>query len=255
VSLLFSSSSSADVFLNSIMGSIKKVIVYGGKGALGSTCVKAFKAKNWWVGSVDLVPNEEADVNVLVKPSDSWEEQMTAVLTGVEGALAGEKLDAIFCVAGGWAGGSAKSKDMVKNADLMWKQSVWSSTISAHLASRVLKEGGLLQLTGAKPSLGATPGMMGYGMAKAAVHQLVKSLGAEASGMPPETTSLAILPVTLDTPMNRKFMPDADHTSWTTLEYVAGLFEKWTDGTDRPDTGSLVQLITKDGKTELVNAE
>ena len=49
-------------------------------------------------------------MNVLVKPSDSWEEQMTAVLDGVEGALAGEKLDAIFCVAGGWAGGNAKAK-------------------------------------------------------------------------------------------------------------------------------------------------
>ena len=63
-----------------------------------------------WVGCVDLAPNEEADVNVLVRPTDSWEEQMTAVLDGVEGALAGEKLDAIFCVAGGWAGGSAKAK-------------------------------------------------------------------------------------------------------------------------------------------------
>lgn len=237
------------------MGSVKKVLVYGGKGALGSTCIKAFKAKNWWVGCIDLAPNEEADVNVLVKVTDSWEEQMTAVLDGVEGALAGEKLDAIFCVAGGWAGGSAKDKAMVKNSDLMWKQSVWSSTISAHLASRVLREGGLLQLTGAKPALGPTPGMMGYGMAKAAVHQLVRSLGAEESGLPPQVTALAILPVTLDTPMNRKFMPDADHTSWTTLEFVAGLFGKWTEGDERPKSGSLVQLITKDSKTELINAE
>lgn len=27
--------------------------------------------------------------------------------------------------------------------------------------------------------------------------------------------------VTLDTPMNRKFMPDADFSSWTPLEYIA----------------------------------
>ncbi|XP_043232653.1 dihydropteridine reductase-like isoform X3 [Amphibalanus amphitrite] len=208
-----------------------------------------------WVGSVDLAPNEEADVNVLVRPADSWEEQLAAVLEGVEGALAGEKLDAIFCVAGGWAGGSAKAKAMVKNCDLMWKQSVWSSAISAHLASRVLREGGLLQLTGAQPALGPTPGMMGYGMAKAAVHQLVRSLGAEESGLPPQVTALAILPVTLDTPMNRKFMPDADHTTWTPMEYVAGLFGKWAEGDERPKTGSLVQLITKDSKTELVNAD
>jgi dihydropteridine reductase len=63
--------------------------------------------------------------------------------------LKDEKLDAILCVAGGWAGGNASNKDFIKNADLMWKQSVWSSTISARLASQFLKQNGLLQLTGA----------------------------------------------------------------------------------------------------------
>lgn len=32
------------------------------------------------------------------------------------------------------------SLDLVKIADLMWKQSVWSSTIAAKLASSYLKE-------------------------------------------------------------------------------------------------------------------
>ena len=49
--------------------------------------------------------------------------------------------------------------------------------------------------------------MIGYGMAKAAVHQLVKSLAAEKSGLPAGTLAVALLPITLDTPMNRKFMP------------------------------------------------
>ena len=48
---------------------------------------------------------------------------------------------------------------LVKNSDLMCKQSIWTSVISAGIASRHLKEGGLLQLTGAKPALdGGTPG-------------------------------------------------------------------------------------------------
>jgi len=37
-------------------------------------------------------------------------------------------------------------------------------------------------------------GMMGYGMAKAAVHQLVKSVAADNSGMPKDSTTVAILP-------------------------------------------------------------
>ena len=85
-----------------------------------------------------------------------------------------DKFDAILCVAGGWAGGSAASKgedcclasprclllpfipyslnacvsvsfslsveDVIKNCDLVWKQSVWTSVISSHVASKYLKE-------------------------------------------------------------------------------------------------------------------
>lgn len=40
----------------------------------------------------------------------------------------------------------------------MWKQSVWTSTISSHLATKHLKQGGLLTLTGAQSALSGTPG-------------------------------------------------------------------------------------------------
>jgi len=80
------------------------------------------------------------------------------VIKAVEDLLANEKLDAVICVAGGWAGGNAASGDLIKNSDMMWKQSVWSSVIAASLASKFLKEGGVLSLPGAKPALGPTPG-------------------------------------------------------------------------------------------------
>ena len=135
----------------------------------------------------------------------------------------------------------------------MWKQSVWSSTISAALASKHLVEEGCLVLPGAQPALGGTPGMMGYGMAKAAVHQLTKSLGSEKSGLPEKATALALLPITLDTPMNRKWMPKADTSTWTSLDFVSEILLKWaTSATDRPASGSLVQLVTKEGKTSLI---
>ncbi|KFQ51415.1 Dihydropteridine reductase, partial [Nestor notabilis] len=60
-------------------------------------------------------------------------------------------------------------------------------------------------------------GMIGYGMAKGAVHQLCQSLAGPNS----VSAAVAILPVTLDTPANRKSMPDADFSSWTPLEFIA----------------------------------
>lgn len=40
----------------------------------------------------------------------------------------------------------------------MWKQSVWTSTISSRLAALHLKQGGLLTLAGAKGALSGTGG-------------------------------------------------------------------------------------------------
>lgn len=228
-----------------------RVLVYGGKGALGSSIVSHFKARNWWVASIDMSSNDEAHENVIVKPSDSWVEQETEVISAVQKVLEQGKVDALICVAGGWAGGSAASKDLIKNSDLVWKQSVWTSVLSAKLAAGHLKEGGLLTLTGAKAALEGTPGMIGYGMAKAAVHHLVKSLAAPKSGLPEKAVTVAILPVTLDTPMNRKFMPNADFSSWTSLAYVAELLHKWATGNDCPKSGSLIQLVTENDVTEL----
>lgn len=66
--------------------------------------------------------------------------------------------------------------------------------------------------------------MIGYGMAKASVHHLTKTLAAPGSGLPTNCTAVAILPETLDTPMNRKWMPKADTSSWTSLDFVSRYF-------------------------------
>ena len=50
-------------------------------------------------------------------------------------------------------------------------------------------------------------------------------------------------------------MPKADQTKWTPLEEVADAFYRWTKGQDRPKNGSLLQLFTKEGRTEMVAAE
>ena len=229
----------------------KRVLVYGGRGALGSTAVSQFKSSGWWVCSIDLVPNEHADANVVVGASESWTHQADFVEGKVAEVLRNEKVDAVVCVAGGWAGGNAASKDFVKNTDLMYKQSVWTSVISSQLAAKHMNEGGLLLLTGAKAALSGTPGMIGYGMAKAAVHQLVHSLSQHGSGLPKDTTVVGILPITLDTPANRAAMAGADFSQWTPLDFVARLIMDWAEKKEKPSS-LLLQLTTEHGQTKVV---
>ncbi|XP_064383645.1 dihydropteridine reductase-like [Halichondria panicea] len=229
---------------------VPRVLVYGGKGALGSAVVNMFKTKNWWVCSVDLFECEAADCNVTLTPTDSWTSQAEEVSSKVDGALGDSKVDAIVCVAGGWAGGNAASNEYVKNCDLMWKQSVWTSVLASQIAAKHLNSGGFLLLTGAKAGLEGTPGMIGYGMAKAAVHQLVASLSQPKSGMPENSSVVAILPVTLNTPANRKAMPNADFAQWTPLDELASRLVSWSAGEDRPPPSTnLLQVVTVDGVT------
>lgn len=172
-----------------------------------------------WVGSIDRAANDAADANIIV-PESNWVDQEKAILGELSTVLNGDQLDAVICVAGGWAGGNAK-KDLAHNCESMMQQSVWTSTISASICANHLREGGVLTLTGADPALKATPGMIAYGMAKAAVHHLTKSLAGKNSGLPENSLVVAVLPITLDTPMNRKWMPNADFSTWTPLEFLA----------------------------------
>lgn len=226
-----------------------RIAVYGGKGALGSTLVNHFKSKGWWVCSIDLVENTEADANVVVKGS-TLEEQSAHVNSEME-KVGVEKLDALFCVAGGWAGGDASHENFIKNTDLMMKQSIWTSVISANVAAKHLKEGGILQLTGAEPCLAGTHFMIGYGLSKAAVHQLTASLAQKGGGLPEGAVVQCILPKTLDTPMNRKFMANADFTTWTPMSYIADMFTSWVeDPSTRHPNGALIKILTENSETK-----
>ncbi|RNA21615.1 dihydropteridine reductase [Brachionus plicatilis] len=234
---------------------LKKILVYGGNGALGKQLVDHLKTKNYWVVCVDLKENDEANANIIVDPTLSMIDQEKKIDENLKPFLSNDgKLDAILNVAGGWAGGNSASNQFLSNSDLMWKQSVWSSLISASLAAKYLNENGVLTLPGAAAALdsASTPGMIGYGMAKAAIHQLTKSLADSKGGLPANTLVAAILPVTLDTPMNRKWMSKADFSTWTPLSYIAELFEKWIQNpNDRPLNGSLVKLTTTNNVTQL----
>ncbi|KAJ3278721.1 hypothetical protein HK104_002079 [Borealophlyctis nickersoniae] len=93
--------------------------------------------------------------------------------------------------------------------------------------------------------------MIAYGLAKASVHQLVKSLASEGSGLPAGARANAILPITLDTPANRKFAAaDTDFSTWTPMDVIAEQFLAWASKKQSPTTGTLYKVATEKGKTD-----
>jgi len=232
----------------------QRVLVYGGRGQLGATIVSIFKKNNWHTISIDIVANDDAGFSIILDPTSSFETQANKAEEEVNKHLAGNKLDSILCVAGGWVGGNIANPDIIKQSLSMWQMSVWPSVISAKIASKHLKEGGLVQLTGASAALNPTPGALGYGVAKAAVHHLIKSLAQPDSGLPAKVAVVGLLPIMLDTPQNRKAMPTADTSSWTPMLEVANTLFQWSNNVMRPESGALVIVNTKQGKTDYTPA-
>ncbi|KAI8921011.1 hypothetical protein DFJ77DRAFT_437113 [Powellomyces hirtus] len=252
-------------------------LVYGGAGALGRAVVGRFRKSQWTVTSVDFSPNADATHNVILDQSMASDLEKSGldvesrVLDAWKGSEGSSNLSAVVNVAGGWAGGNFKDDALYKNVTLMMSQSMNTSVISARLAAKHLREyvrvriGGLLAVVGAAAALEGTPGMVGhpatytrsqqvaYGATKAAVHQLIQSAAAPGSGLPSNTRAVAIMPITLDTPMNRKFMPDADHSTWTPLETVAEKLADWASGKEVVTNGALYEIVTEKGNTEWVN--
>ena len=54
--------------------------------------------------------NPEANANIVLQGSSDLVDQESELLTKVQSVLSDQKVDAVICVAGGWAGGSSSSK-------------------------------------------------------------------------------------------------------------------------------------------------
>ncbi|KAF5288287.1 hypothetical protein FQA39_LY04055 [Lamprigera yunnana] len=237
--------------MNPVM-SAQQVLIFV-SNELGVEILKYFKEQNWWALVIDTHDNSEADATVIIPEELDFVDKEQAVIMDVRSRLgANAKLDAIVCISGRCANGNLRV-GLAGTTELMWRHSVHSSVIASCLAAHFLKDGGLLLLTGANSALNGSPKNMAYGMAKAAVHHLVTSLGTKGSGMPKESCCIGIILTTLNTISNRISRPYADITKWTPLKFIAELCYKWSCNKERPATGSLLRLITQNSETSIIS--
>jgi NAD(P)-dependent dehydrogenase (short-subunit alcohol dehydrogenase family) len=124
---------------------------------------------------------------------------------------------------------------------------VWLSLFEANLrtcanmcaaAVAGLSDGGAIVNIGAAAAEHSGAGMGAYAASKAGVARLTESLAAELRG---RIRVNAILPLTLDTPQNRRDMPDVDPASWTNPAAIADIVLFLASDASRAINGALIQ--------------
>jgi NAD(P)-dependent dehydrogenase (short-subunit alcohol dehydrogenase family) len=130
-------------------------------------------------------------------------------------------IEALVHLVGGFRGGSPVAQTTDSDWDLMMQVNLGMAfnAIRAALDPMLKSKRGRIVAIGAKAAVEASPNFAAYAVSKAALVALVKNVAAEVkdSGI----TANVVLPATIDTPANRKAMPNADFSRWVMPQSIA----------------------------------
>lgn len=200
------------------------VLITGAKGGLGTFVTQRFLATGATVvGTSRSISKEDFPENNFVAKAVDFTKG-AAVREAVEEVVARfGRLDVLVHVLGGFAGGTS----VANTDDATWEQMRDLNLTSAFYVLRAAiphlrKSGnGRIIVIGSLTAIEPHAGLGAYVTFKSALATLVQTVALENkdSGL----TANVILPGTMDTPANRKAMPDADFSKWLQPGAVADL--------------------------------
>ena len=207
----------------------KVVLVAGGTGGLGCSVTLAFLEEGAKVIATFRVQAEldavKSSAGANATNLDGMSVDVTdeaAVRQLVEKILAKHgRLDAVVNTVGGYVGGVKFWEMESKVFDQMLALNLRSGyTLSRAAARAMLKQGrGAIVNIAAKAAFDHAAGAAAYAASKAAAVAMLDSLAADLKGTGVRVNS--ILPSIIDTPANRKAMPNADFAKWPKPEDIA----------------------------------
>ena len=132
----------------------------------------------------------------------------------------------------------------VQTWDLLYRINVQTAVCACKAALPHLKDSGAGRIVnvGAYAARKADAGMGPYTASKAAVVKLTEALAEEVGG---KVTVNAVLPSTIDTPVNRADMPDVDPKTWVPAEDVASTMLWLASREASAFSGALIPLVKR----------
>lgn len=213
----------------------RRVLVTGAQGSLGSQVARKFLETGAEVVAVDHRLSPSGRLSGV-----TWVEADLADPEAIKSKIPTD-VDAMVHCAGGFRWSKLENLtnedfEFLLNANL--KSSFF---LVRHLLPGMRNRGfGRLVLVGAQATLHPGVGMSAYAASKAGINMLVQSAAQEIKDC--DITINAVLPSILDTPANRKDMPEADPSAWVPLSDLTDIIFSLTQPWGKVVHGALIPV-------------
>lgn len=208
--------------------SLRRILVTGGTGALGTTVTRRFLqeghrvAVSWIVeAEADRTRHELAELGdlVLVRADATRGDDARAMVREAEATFGG--IDALVHLVGMWRGGAPLHEVDDATWDLVMDVNLRTALNCARavLPGMLEREWGRLVFVSSRTAHHGQAGQVPYAVAKAGVAALAGAIADETRGT--GVTSNAVSPSIIDTPANRAAFPESDHGRWVRPDDLA----------------------------------
>jgi NAD(P)-dependent dehydrogenase (short-subunit alcohol dehydrogenase family) len=225
----------------------KVVLVTGANGGLGATVTQAFlDAGATVIGTSRKI--QQADFKspgFTAMPSDVSTREGAPVLIDQVIARFG-RIDVLAHTVGGFAGGKSIAETDDATFQRMFDVNLTCAFYLLRAALPAMRKtgNGRIVAIGSRAAVDPGPGVAAYSASKAALVSLIRTVALENKDV--GITANVILPGTMDTPTNRKMMPNADVNKWVQPANVASMV-LWLAGDAGADvTGAVIPVYGKD---------
>jgi NAD(P)-dependent dehydrogenase (short-subunit alcohol dehydrogenase family) len=202
----------------------KNVVITGGSGGLGKTVVQQFVSEGYQVIAT-VSPGKTLGFEI--EGVQTYEADLTDeknVSTVMEAIIKKYGIiDAAVLLVGGFVMGGIKETDGEALRNMYSLNFETAYYVARPLFLQMLNQpgGGRIVLVGSRPALVASQGKgtLAYSLSKSLLFKLAEYLNAEGSAK--NVVTAVVAPSTIDTPVNRKSMPNADFATWVKPEEIA----------------------------------
>jgi len=214
------------------------VLITGANGGLGTAVCQEFLATGAKVIGVAREwkePSAFRTISADVTTADGCESM-------VKQALEEGPLDALVHLVGGFAGGTTIAETSDQTWDGMMNVNLRAAFCCMRAALKPMQAAGRGRIVavGARNAVEPSPNFAAYAVSKAALVALVKNVAAE--GKKSGITANIVLPGVIDTPQNRKAMPDADFSKWVAPQSIANWIVWMASDAAADTTGAVIPI-------------